>query len=278
MSSQSRIICLLTDFGLRDGYVASMKGVILSIAPHVTIVDISHEIDSFCISSGAYVLYSVVSCFPPDTVFVAVVDPGVGTERRAIIIESAGKVFIGPDNGLFSWILADNRASKIFWIDPEGISARYVNSDISSTFHGRDIFAPVAAHIASGVRVEELAIPAEGAPPVIGEWINPVADERSITGQVVHIDKFGNIVTNITKDFYRKWQERYFQSRLPFITPVVEVKSVSMSIEKTYGCVPEGSLLALWGSSNHLEISVNKGRASDMLSVGYLDEIRIWVL
>lgn len=275
MSKKGRILCLVTDFGLRDGYVASMKGLILSIVPDVIIVDISHDIDSFCISSGAYVLHSTASYFPSDTIFVAVVDPGVGTLRKGIIIENAGKIFIGPDNGLFSWILA-NKTARTFWIDPEGISAPYVNRDISSTFHGRDIFAPIAAHIASGVNLEKLATPARDL-PVIGDWITPRIDETGIVGQVVHIDKFGNIITNITKDFFMKWQERYFRHYLTSTVPIVQVKSARMPIERTYGCVPEGHFLALWGSTNHLEISVNRGSAANILSVSYLDKVKVYV-
>ncbi|MCX7822882.1 MAG: SAM-dependent chlorinase/fluorinase [Syntrophobacterales bacterium] len=273
MSERIKIICLLTDFGLRDGYVSSMKGVIYSIAPHVTIVDISHDIDPFCISSGAYVLYSVVPYFPSNTIFVAVVDPGVGTERKALVVEKQGNLFIGPDNGLFSWILAEG-IIKAFWIDPKGLSSPYVKAEISSTFHGRDIFAPIAAHIARGVNVEELAIPLD-TPPLISDWIAPKEHSTHITGQVVHVDRFGNLVTNIKKEHFSDWKKRHLPHSSTQGKPIVEIRSHSMSIEETYGSVPKGALTALWGSSNHLEISVNQGHAAKRLSVSYLETVRI---
>ncbi|MEJ5299384.1 MAG: SAM-dependent chlorinase/fluorinase [Thermodesulforhabdaceae bacterium] len=271
--NKTGIICLLTDFGLRDGYVGAMKGVIISIASHVTVIDISHEIDPFCVASGAYVLASVVPYFPPGTIFVAVVDPGVGTERKGLIVRSSDKIFIGPDNGIFSWIL-DPESSEIFWIDPEGSSAPYVNSKVSSTFHGRDIFAPIAAHIVNGIPPEKLSVPAANA-PVTGEWRYPQADEKSIRGCVIHVDRFGNLVTNITKNFYLSWKTHHFPKTFSPQSPIVEIKSNLMHIEKTYGSVPKGHLLALWGSSDHLEISVNEGNAAEKLSVGCLEEVRI---
>lgn len=270
MIGKKPIVCLLTDFGLRDGYVAAIKGVIYSIAPDVNIIDISHEIDPFSISSGAYVLYSVVPYFPPDTVFVAVVDPGVGTDRRGIIIRSCGRIFIGPDNGLFSWVLTD-RMAEVFSIDTDGISSSYVSHEISSTFHGRDIFAPLAARIAMGADIQSLAMPTE-VPPIISEWITPGESPISLTGQVIHIDRFGNIVTNITKELFSNWRRRYLEPRAKF---VVEVKSFKVLIKKTYGEVPEGELIALWGSSGHLEISVNRGHAANRLSLSYMEQVRI---
>jgi S-adenosylmethionine hydrolase len=269
------IICFLTDFGLKDGYVGAMKGVVLSIAPHARMIDISHEIDSFCIASGAYVLGSVVPYFPPGTIFVAVVDPGVGTERKGLIVKNPDKIFIGPDNGIFSWVI-DVQSSKVFWIDPDGVSKPYVHSRVSSTFHGRDIFSPIAAHIANGVPVENLSIPAKES-PVIGEWLHPQADKQVIKGRVVHIDRFGNIVTNITKSFYLSWKDRYFPALLSAQSTVVEIGSSTTKIEETYASVPKGHLLALWGSNDHLEISVNQGHAAEKLSVGCLDEVRMFI-
>lgn len=275
MKKSKVTICLLTDFGLKDGYVAAMKGVIFSIAPYVTIVDISHDIDPFCISSGAYVLNSVVSYFPPSTIFVAVVDPGVGTVRKGLVIKSQEKIFIGPDNGIFSWILTD-KAAQVFWIDADGVSSAYINPRVSSTFHGRDIFSPIAAHIAAGINVEKLALPFTGY-PVVADWVMPRESKTSIEGKVIHIDRFGNIVTNITKDFFLGWMERHFKEKPKDKAPTVEIKSLKIPVAKTYASVPEGTFLALWGSSDNLEISVNRGNAAKTMSVSYLEPVRIFM-
>ena len=185
------IITLLTDFGTRDAYAASMKGVILSIAPDARIIDITHEVPPQDIVEGAWTLASAYRWFPAGTVHVAVVDPGVGSARRAIAARAGAWTFVAPDNGVLAWALdgaGDVRAVEL-------ADTRWFQPGVSSTFHGRDIFAPVAAHLASGVALDELGPRVDDlvALPVASPHVTP---ER-ITCEVVHVVLFGNAITNL---------------------------------------------------------------------------------
>jgi S-adenosylmethionine hydrolase len=185
------IITLTTDFGTRDGYVGAMKGVILGVAPTASVVDISHEISPQDVAEGAFVLASACPCFPPATIHVAVVDPGVGTERRGVLIETERYVLIGPDNGLFSGVLAVDPLVRAVSLENPSL----MRPDVSATFHGRDVFAPAAAHIARGVPVAEFG-PEVASPVELNLW-RAESTSGCVTGRVVHIDGFGNCVTNI---------------------------------------------------------------------------------
>ena len=188
------LITLLTDFGTSDYFVGAIKGVILSINPHATIVDITHDIPPQDIGAAAFTLVSVYRTFPAGTVHVAVVDPGVGSTRRPILALAAEQFFVGPDNGIFSYILDREPAASVFHLTDE----QYFRQPVSSTFHGRDLFAPVAAALAGGVKPEQL-----------GDLVNDhirlplLAAERSgdgtLTGRILHIDHFGNCITNFTE-------------------------------------------------------------------------------
>ncbi|MDX1586336.1 MAG: SAM-dependent chlorinase/fluorinase [Balneolaceae bacterium] len=248
-----KIITLTTDFGLQDYYVSAMKAVMLGIAPDARFVDISHEIPSQDIMAGSWVLKNSAMLFPPTTVHVVVVDPGVGTDRDAIALQIEDQFFVGPDNGIFS-ILTEQKEYRAVRLTNE----KYWGQEASNTFHGRDIFAPVAAHLSSGIDLEQLGEPIEEL--VTYRWAEPIADKDGLQGWVIHIDKFGNLITNLSASL---------------IEEVIGDKSVKIyvgntildEIVNTFGSVLEGEPAAFIGSSGMLEIGINKGDARQMLGV-----------
>lgn len=249
--SPSGIVTLTTDFGLRSSYVGSLRGALLSAAPRVILADISHEIRPFDLLEAALMLRAAAPAFPGGTVHLAVVDPGVGGERRPLAVVSRGHFFVGPDNGVFTPFL-DGRESA-FRLD----AARIAREDPSPTFHGRDLFAPAAARIARGEPPESLGDPVRD--PVRLEWPEPRETARGLRGVVLGVDAFGNLITNIEGD------------RLPADrgAPRVEVAgSVVAGIRRTYGDAAPGELLALVGSGGFLEIAVNRGSAAERLRAG----------
>ena len=247
------VITLTTDFGLRDYYVSAMKAVMLGIAPEARMVDISHEIPSQDIMAGSWILKNSAMLFPPETVHTVVVDPGVGTDRNAIALEIEDQYFVGPDNGIFSF-LTEEKDYKAVRLSNE----TYWRDDASNTFHGRDIFAPVAAHLSEGVPIENLGEPIEDL--VTYRWTVPIADKDGLEGMVIHIDKFGNLITNISESM---------------LEDVIDDQGVKIyvgntildTIAKTFGSVAEGEPVAYIGSSGMLEVGINKGNAQEMLSV-----------
>ena len=255
------IVTLMTDFGLKDPYVAEMKGVILGICPSAEIVDVSHEIEKFNTRMGAYVLASASPYFPKGTINVAVVDPRVGTEKRGLCIETAHAYFIGPDNGML--VLAA-RAQGIKHVRVIK-NAKFLLPKVSHTFHGRDVFAPVAAHLANGVNPSDIGF--ETRKMVVPEFAKVVKDKNRVTGEILHVDGFGNVVTNITeKDIGGIGVNR--ESSLN-----VDGVQGRLRFCKTYGEVEVGEPLALIGSHGYLEISVNQGDASKILGQKIGDKI-----
>lgn len=240
------IVTLTTDFGLRDPYVAEMKAVILGIARAARIVDITHDVAPHDIAEGALALEAAAPHFPRGTVHVAVVDPGVGTARRGLALEWQGSVFIGPDNGLFTPFVGEGRAFEL-------AAPEFRRAAVSRTFHGRDIFAPAAAHIARGTGVERLG-PALGD-PVRLPW--PEAEECGgrATGAVVHIDRFGNLITSI--------RAKTLEALAPDV--VIEVGGRTARVVETYGDLGRGEAGGLIGSGGRLEIAVREGRADALL-------------
>jgi len=247
------ILTLTTDFGLKDHYVGAMKAVILGISPDVRLVDISHEIPPQDIMAGAWVMRNAAMYFPPKTVHLVVVDPGVGTHRDPVVIEIEDQFFVGPDNGIFS-LIADAfeyRATKLtnpdYWLEKT-----------SQTFHGRDIFAPVAAHLTKGVAVSELG---ERIHEIVTyRWAIPIADKDGIQGWIVHIDRFGNLITNIPKSMLESiLGGRNFK--------IYVGNSILNEILPAFGAVHDGEPVAYIGSSDVLEIAINKGNAKEMLGV-----------
>ncbi|ROQ90789.1 SAM hydrolase/SAM-dependent halogenase family protein [Desulfosoma caldarium] len=242
------LITFLTDFGIQDGYVAAMKGVVLGIVPEARLVDVTHLIPPQDIRWGSYILKSCYAEFPPGTIHLVVVDPGVGTDRRAIAVRTPRYVLVGPDNGLFSYVLTEEPSAEARLLE----NAFLFRHTISSTFHGRDIFAPVAAHLAAGTPFDTLGPIVN---PVVSPWVRPTFAATNLDGEVLGIDHFGNIVTNIQRKHLADWaQQSDFEIFL-------ENQKIPV-FASTYADVPTGYPLALWGSSNHLEISVNQGNAA----------------
>jgi S-adenosylmethionine hydrolase len=246
------VISLLSDFGYKDPYVAEMKAVILYISPQAQIVDITHEIEKFDIRMGAYILASAAPYFPPKTVHVAIVDPGVGTKRRPIIVETSRSLYVGPDNGLLMLAAHKEHITNVYHI----ANPRYMLPKVSKTFHGRDIFAPAAAHLAQGTKPSAFGTAINDY--IIPEFAKPHQRNGEMLGEVLHIDDFGNIVSNISAEELEKMGFHEGNS----ILVRVGNKTLTLQFCSAYGEVPSGTPLALIGSSNFLEAAVNQGSAS----------------
>lgn len=251
------VITLTTDFGQRDAYVGAMKGVILGINPQATLVDLSHEITPQAVEEAAYVLWTACPYFPSGTVHVVVVDPGVGSARRPIAIQTERAFFVGPDNGVFSYVLATEGPGLVVHLT----NPRYWRPQVSSTFHGRDIFAPVAAHLSLGVPIGELGEPIED--PVILPLARPEGRGDQVVGRVVHVDHFGNVITNLEPAHLPAGQDLVIQvagHRVQGLSP-------------TYSAARPGELVALWGSDGLLEIAVREGNAAALLGIRVGDPV-----
>jgi S-adenosylmethionine hydrolase len=249
------VVTLLSDFGLKDSYVAEMKAVILSISPETQIVDVTHEIEKFNVRMGAFVLASAAPHFPPNTVHVAVVDPGVGTERRPIIVETKRGFYVGPDNGLLMLAAQKEEIIKVHHIT----NPKYMLSNVSRTFHGRDIFAPVAAHLASGIKPSEFGLTIQDY--VFPGFVKPKARKREVIGEVLYVDGFGNVVSNVSEvDLERGGFREGGQ-----LSVVLGGKSLTLRFCSAYGEVAMGMALVLVGGSGFLEVAVNQGSAFRML-------------
>jgi len=244
----SPILTLTTDFGLSDHYVGAMKGVILGICPRTKIVDITHLVSPYEITEGAYLIAQTWRTFPKKTVHVVVVDPGVGTARRPILMEAGGQYFIAPDNGVLSMIYL-REAAKVRLISNE----KYFRHPVSRTFHGRDIFAPVAAHLAAGVTPAQFG-------KRIEDYLRPVfqkpqrAGKRTWVGQILKIDHFGNIVTNFHTDDFPGLESRS-------VTFSVGPQEVTV-IARHYAEAGFGELFSIVGSAGYYEISMSQASAA----------------
>jgi S-adenosylmethionine hydrolase len=260
----ARILTLTTDFGISDPFVGIMKGVILGICPAARIVDISHDVTPFEIPEAAFLIFQAYRYFPPRTIHVVVVDPGVGTARRPILIEAAGQYFLAPDNGVLTMICAREK-HKVRLI----LSDRYFLQAVSHTFHGRDIFAPVAAHLAAGV-----------APARFGKLITDhlVQDfhkplrtgKRTWMGRILRIDRFGNLITNFhTADFPDLAQRTFDLAIGPHHIG---------AMARTYAEAALGQLCLIVGSSGYLEISANQSSAAQAIGceTGAPAELSVW--
>jgi S-adenosylmethionine hydrolase len=253
--SDAPIITLTTDFGEGSPYVAAMKGVILSINTHAHIVDVTHAIGPQDVRRGAVVLDEVTPLFPPGAIHVAVVDPGVGTSRAIVYAEIGGHRYIGPDNGLFSRLAKRQPPTKIRAIT----AAEWFRQPVSATFHGRDVMAPVAAHLSLGVDPDRLG-PPHGALAALA-WPGARKLANRIDGQVTAIDSFGNLITNITRDMLAE-------------APTDESVGVSCDEHETRGIFrayadqPPMTLIALVGSNDCLELAIVQDSAALMLGVG----------
>jgi S-adenosylmethionine hydrolase len=243
------VLTLTTDFGQEDGYVGTMKGVILSIAPQARIVDISHDITPQNIRQAAYVLSTAAPYFPPDTVHVVVVDPGVGSARRPIAVRTESACYVAPDNGVLSYPLAEPQAAVVHLDRPA-----YWLPAISHTFHGRDIFSPVGAHLAAGVAFDAVGSAISDAVAFPLPQPERLAD-GSLRGQVLHADRFGNLITDIPMSWLSEGEGWSFE--------IAGQRIVGLSV--TYAAVGRGTLVALAGSEGLLEIAVREGSAAEVL-------------
>jgi S-adenosylmethionine hydrolase len=248
------LIALLTDFGLRDAYVGAMKGVILGIAPHARLVDLSHEISPQDVRAGAFVLWSAYRYFPSGTVFCAVVDPGVGSARRALAahvhLEGRDYYCVGPDNGLLTPLALEAELAAVVALE----DPRYRRPLPSATFHGRDVFAPAAAHLACGVALEELGPPLNPAGLMRLDWPRPERLAHGWRGAVIHVDGFGNLVTNLAAECLAGTDA----SRWLFRLAGREIRG----LVRCYAEVAAGQALAYLGSSGLLELAVREGSAA----------------
>lgn len=249
------IVALLTDFGSRDAYVGAMKGVILGICPDVTLVDLTHDITPHDVRAGARTLAACQPYYPPGTIFVAVVDPGVGSARRAIAVDIGDARLVGPDNGVLSAVLETHRPRKIV----ELTDRKYQRPTISRTFEGRDRFAPAAAHLAKGVALSLLGRGLSDYERLA--WPAPVVSAEAIGGEVEYVDRFGNLVTNVP----RSAVDRLVRDG------AIDVEAAGHVVPRlvaTYADVPAGAVCALFGSTDRLEIAVNGGSAAALLAAG----------
>ena len=252
-------IALLTDFGTRDEYVGVMKGVIAGVNPDIRVVDICHYIEPQNVVHGAYILGAAAPFFPVGTVFVAIVDPGVGSRRRILAVDHAGRRFLAPDNGLLEGAIGDGSDVAIVAVE----NRRYFLDSVSRTFHGRDIFAPVAAHLAAGLPLTELGPPIDPDAIVTGRMPRcRFTAPDCLEGKIVAADRFGNLMTTIDAPAIERLT-RVAAGRQMQVT--VGDKSIG-PIVATYDQVAKSALLAVIGSRGLLEISVNCGSARQMLA------------
>jgi S-adenosyl-L-methionine hydrolase (adenosine-forming) len=247
------VITLTTDFGTRDWFVGTMKGVIVGIAPKAKVIDLTHELPPSDIRGGAFAL--AVSChfFPKSTIHVAVVDPGVGSRRRAIAVQTDSAIFVGPDNGVLSWALAKEKITAIHALENEACFLQ----PVSRTFHGRDVFAPVAAHLSLGVRIKKLGPALRDY--VRLDWPEPRKQRGGIEGEVIYIDRFGNAITNLESSLLKG-------SRRALCEVYAKRRRVC-ALKAFYQATPPNTPVALVGSSGFLEIAVNGGSAAMVLGM-----------
>jgi len=258
------IVTFLSDFGYDDWFAGVVRGVIHAIHPTAHVVDLTHDIPPGLIGRAAFVLEAAAPDFPPGTVHLAVVDPGVGTDRRAIAVGARGQCFVGPDNGLLEWALADPNARV-----HELVETRYFRHPVSRTFHGRDVFAPVAAHLAQGEPPERFG------PRLVDPVRLPTSAPRhragEIVGHVVFVDRFGNALTNLTEQDLSDAFPMVSESKLR----VLSLGRVIPGLSRSYGDAPVGTILALIGSSGRLEIAQVGGDASERLGLSEGDEVKV---
>jgi hypothetical protein len=264
------LITLTTDFGTADGYVGAMKGVIARLAPEAQVVDITHEIPAQDILAGALALETACPFFPPETIHVAVIDPGVGTSRAAVAIQTPHAFFVGPDNGIFDLVLGagtrrrkqrvseDSSLRFSAWTAVRLTNASYYRPQVSSTFHGRDIFAPVAAHLARGVMLSELGEPIKDL--VSLALPEPEKSRGGLKLHVLRADHFGNLITDLTAQEYKRWNPKNAAVAIEIGTRRIA------GLSSTFADVAPGEPVAYFGSGGRLEIAVRNGDAAKTLS------------
>ena len=260
-----RVVTLLSDFGSRDGYVAQMKGTILDLCPNAVITDISHDVERHNIPMGSFLLETSAGYFPEDTIHVAVVDPGVGSARKAIVIECSTGLFIGPDNGLMARASEKLGLKSIYQIRNEEFQRR----PPSATFHGRDLFAYVAGLIASGRRPEEAGPKLSKLEKL--DLSQPKLSGKNLSCQVLHVDVFGNVITNAGEEMFQKIPLKFGEG--------VEIRTGTRKLQaqyaRTYYEVDKGAMAVLPGSQGFLEIAIREEDARHKLDVKPLDKLEL---
>ncbi|HEX2203966.1 MAG TPA: SAM-dependent chlorinase/fluorinase [Longimicrobium sp.] len=250
------IVTLLTDFGTADYFVGAMKGVLLSRDPRIAPVDLTHDIPAHDVHAAAFTLLAAYGCFPRGTVHVAVVDPGVGSRRRPIAVEAGGHRFVGPDNGLFGWVMEREGDARVVHLTREA----HFRTPVSATFHGRDVFAPVAAALAAGTPLEALGDPVDDA--VRLSPLRPARrEDGTVEGSVLHVDHFGNCVTNLTRADLPGSEE----GRLKLVLNGTRIRA----LRRFYADGEDGTAepFAIWGSAGFLEVVIFRDSAARRLGV-----------
>ena len=255
------LITLTTDFGTKDWFVGTMKGVMLGICPEASIVDVSHDISHGDIRGGAFALAASYQYFAPGTIHLAVVDPGVGGNRAAILVQTAEYFFVGPDNGVLSWALRQEKIKAIRKLENE----KYFLRSISQTFHGRDIFSPVAAHLAKGVPVEKFGPAQKQLVTLL--WPKPQRTRKEVTGEILYVDRFGNAITNIRSEFLDGFDRENCQ--------VILRRKAIARLKRYYEEVPPGEAACVTSSSGFLEIAINGGSAAERLKLKVGDAVEV---
>jgi S-adenosylmethionine hydrolase len=259
------VITLLTDFGSADHYAGAMKGVMLGICPDAQLVDISHEIAPYAIAEAAFTLAQAWRCFPEGTVHLVVVDPGVGSARRPILVEAAGHCFVAPDNGVLTMLYDAVPACEV----REITASRYFRQPVSRTFHGRDIFAPVAAHLANGVEPAACGRPVEDY--VRLAFARPVpTGPNTWAGTILKVDRFGNLITNFDCQTWERLASEPFEMQVG--------SRVVSRMASTYAEMNAGELFIIAGSAGFLEVSVDRGNAGEAASARSGDVLELRLL
>ncbi len=253
------IITLLTDFGYKDNYVGVVKGVILGINPRVHIVDLCHEVGPQDIMGAAFALKTAYKYFLKDTVHMVVIDPSVGSARLPILVKTRDYYFIGPDNGVLSLALEDQKIEGIVYLD----NYEFHLTPVSNTFHARDIFAPVAVHLTKGISYQLFGKGIKSYKKI--KLPKPKISSNYIKGQIIYIDRFGNLFTNVSQELKDKIKK-----------PKIRIKDqLIKGIKKSYAQVKPGNLLAIWGSSGFLEVAASSGSAKEKLGANIGDKVEI---
>ncbi len=255
------VIVLLTDFGLNNNFVGVMKGVIYRINPRARIVDLCHEIESHNIHDAAFLLRSSYPYFSEGTIFLTVVDPGVGSERKAVIVETEKHIFVAPDNGILSFLGA-KEIKRIIQITNE----EYFLKPVSDTFHGRDIFAPVAARLSRGEEVEKFGTPGKEIKKL--KFSAPEVRKNRLTGEVIYVDRFGNLLTNISRDAFLGFVK---DKKFCIVIGKTKIAKISSSYEEGKKGLP----VAIFDSFHNLEISLYRDDASRRLNLNKGSKIRV---
>ena len=259
------LVTLLTDFGTRDYFVGAMKGALLAVNPRAHIIDLTHDIPAHDIAAGAFTLLAAYDVFPQQTIHVAVVDPGVGSARRPIVVTTPDYFFVGPDNGLFSYVCEREPDVRVFHVTNE----KFFRPTVSNTFHGRDIFAPVAGALSNGVPPEELG-------DLVNDYVRlaPLAPSRAADGtlnaNIIHIDRFGNCITNITR---RELTDELIARGIVLQVGTHQVRSFRRFFAE--GNVGVRELFAIWGSAGFLEIAAVRTSAAQLLGVERGETVRV---